>query len=75
MRKSVFSLALLITIGFVLVAPLRLMAQATGTVAGVVTDETGAVIPGVTVTVTSTATSQSRTATTRSSCCRRAGSR
>ena len=41
-----------------------LFAQATGTVAGLVTDETGAVIPGVTIEVTNTATNQTRTVST-----------
>jgi hypothetical protein len=64
MRKSVVSLALLMAIGAMLCAPGVVRAQATGAVAGVVTDETGAVIPGVTVTVTSAATNQSRTTVT-----------
>lgn len=37
-------------------------AQATGTIAGLITDESGAVIPGVTVEATNTATNQTRTA-------------
>lgn len=42
-----------------------LMAQApTGTISGVVTDDTGAVIPNATVTITNKATNISRTATT-----------
>ena len=41
-----------------------LFAQSTGTVAGLVTDETGAVIPGVTIEVTNTATNQTRTVST-----------
>jgi len=40
------------------------MAQSTGGLTGVVTDNTGAVLPGATVTVTSQATNQARTATT-----------
>ena len=39
-------------------------AQATGTIAGIVTDETGAVLPGATVEVAHTGTTQLRTATT-----------
>ena len=46
MRKSVFSVALLIAIGLMVWAPGEAQAQATGSIAGVVTDETGAVIPG-----------------------------
>ena len=64
MRKSVFSVALLIAIGLMLWAPRQAQAQATGSIAGVVTDETGAVIPGVTVTITNSATNQSRTTVT-----------
>ena len=65
MRKSVFLLTLSITIGILLGAPARVLAQATGTVAGVVTDDSGAVLPGATITVTSSATAQARTVTTR----------
>ena len=40
----------------------RLLAQtATGTISGIVKDETGAVLPGATVTITNTDTSQGRT--------------
>src|SRR5512145_3335098 len=39
-------------------------AQATGTIAGIVTDESGAFMPGVTIEVTNVATNQVRTATT-----------
>ena len=39
-------------------------AQATGALAGVATDDSGAVMPGVTVTVTNTATNQVRTVVT-----------
>lgn len=41
-----------------------LLAQATGTISGVVTDESGAVIPGVTIEVNNTATNQTRTVVT-----------
>jgi hypothetical protein len=44
--------------------PAAAFAQATGTITGVVTDESGAVMPGVTIEVTNTATNQSRTAVT-----------
>jgi hypothetical protein len=44
--------------------PASAHAQATGTIAGVVTDESGAVMPGVTIEVTNTGTSQVRTAVT-----------
>src|SRR5262245_14251695 len=39
-------------------------AQATGAIAGVITDESGAVLPGATVEVTNTATGVTRTAVT-----------
>ena len=39
-------------------------AQATGSIAGVVTDESGAVMPGVTIDVTNVGTNQTRTAVT-----------
>ncbi len=44
--------------------PATAFAQATGTLAGVVTDQTGGVMPGVTVDVTNAATGQVRSATT-----------
>jgi Carboxypeptidase regulatory-like domain/TonB dependent receptor/TonB-dependent Receptor Plug Domain len=43
----------------------RLSAQATGSIAGSVTDESGAVLPGVTIEVTHTGTNQTRTVVTR----------
>jgi outer membrane receptor protein involved in Fe transport len=45
-------------------APSNLAAQATGAIRGIVSDESGAVIPGVTVEVTNIATGQSRHAVT-----------
>jgi outer membrane receptor protein involved in Fe transport len=54
-------LALLLAVAIGL-APGTAYAQATGTITGVVTDDTGAVMPGVTVEVTNTDTNQSRTA-------------
>ena len=44
--------------------PRAATAQATGSIAGVISDESGAVLPGVTVEVTNTATGQLRTAVT-----------
>jgi hypothetical protein len=61
MRRYVM-LVLLIATGIGSVTPETAYAQATGTITGVVTDETGAVMPGVAVEVTNTDTNQSRTA-------------
>ncbi|MGH9349028.1 MAG: carboxypeptidase regulatory-like domain-containing protein [Vicinamibacterales bacterium] len=47
-----------------LAIPTGAYAQATGAIAGVVTDESGAVMPGVTIDVTNTGTNQVRTAVT-----------
>ena len=63
MRRYVL-LALWVAAIVAWVSPATAFAQATGTISGVVTDESGAVIPGVTVEVTNTDTNQSRTAVT-----------
>ena len=56
------------TLGFLLLAalalPASIAAQATGQLSGVVTDNSGDVLPGVTVTITNVATNQSRTSMT-----------
>src|SRR5689334_2030658 len=57
MRRTVLLLLALLSPGFA-------YAQATGAIAGVVSDESGAVMPGVTVDITNVATGQTRTATT-----------
>jgi outer membrane receptor protein involved in Fe transport len=63
MRKyGTLALWLAIAIGWL--SPATAFAQATGTITGVVTDDQGAVVPGVTIEVTNTATNQTRTATT-----------
>src|SRR3989442_11565550 len=49
------SLAGLLTATFVLVSTANVWAQSTGNIAGLVTDETGAVLPGVTVEASSPA--------------------
>src|SRR5262245_16543444 len=50
---------------FLCSAPTALLAQIdTGSISGVVTDQSGAVLPGVTVTITSLTTAQARTAVT-----------
>ncbi len=46
------------------IAPAAAYVQATGTIGGLVTDESGAVMPGVTVEVTNTDTNQSRSGVT-----------
>jgi hypothetical protein len=61
MRRTLFGmLAVAVMLGW-LAVPLA-YAQATGTIAGLVTDESGAVLPGVTIEVTSGATGQTRSA-------------
>jgi hypothetical protein len=60
-RYCILALWLAIAIGL---TPGIAFAQATGTISGVITDESGAVMPGVSVEVTNTATSQTRTAVT-----------
>ncbi|MCA1584231.1 MAG: TonB-dependent receptor [Acidobacteria bacterium] len=62
MRKS--SLWVLTWFLALALGPIDASAQATGSIAGVVTDDTGSLMPGVLVEVTSTATGQSRSATT-----------
>ena len=64
MRKCVLWVTLLSTIGLILSLPVHALAQATGSIAGVVTDDSGAVIPGVTVTATQTDTGLARTVVT-----------
>lgn len=61
-RYGLLALWLAIAVGWL--APPSLLAQATGTITGVITDEQGGVVPGVAVEVTNTATNQTRTATT-----------
>ncbi len=51
-------------LALLLAAPAAVVAQSTGQVNGIVTDTTGAVLPGVTVEATSTATGAVRTAVT-----------
>src|SRR5438067_12905747 len=58
-RVALFALAI-----FAGIAPSRAAAQATGAVAGVVTDSSGGVIPGVTIEATSRDTGQVRTTAT-----------
>ncbi|MEO5895271.1 MAG: carboxypeptidase regulatory-like domain-containing protein [Vicinamibacterales bacterium] len=55
-------LALLIGVAIGWLTPGTAYAQATGSMTGIVTDETGAVMPGVSVEVSNTDTNQSRTA-------------
>ena len=57
--------AVLLTLAFlVTLLPQPVFAQATGSVAGVVTDQSGGVMPGVAVVVTNTATGQARNTVT-----------
>jgi hypothetical protein len=63
MRRSILiTVALALALGWL--CPSLASAQATGAITGVVMDETGAVIPGVSLEVTNTATNQTRTAVT-----------
>ena len=63
MRRSLtIAIAVILALGWL--GPRAAQAQATGTIAGVVTDPSGGVLPGATIEVTNTATNQVRTATT-----------
>ena len=63
MRRSLtIAIALVLALGWL--APGDARAQATGSIAGIVTDSSGGVLPGVTIEATNTATNQVRTATT-----------
>jgi len=55
---------LVVMVAALMAAPTALWAQATGQINGIVTDASGAVLPGVTVDATSTATNAVRTAVT-----------
>jgi hypothetical protein len=55
---------LAVVVVLALAAPVAAFAQATGGIVGVVTDDSGAVLPGVTIEVTNTGTNQARTAIT-----------
>jgi hypothetical protein len=61
-RPLLIAIAIAMALGWL--GPRTAWAQATGSIAGIVTDSSGAVLPGVTVEVTNTATNQVRTATT-----------
>jgi hypothetical protein len=61
--RNVLRTALAIGLGLLLWAPAPARAQATGRIDGVVTDQSGSVLPGVTVEVVSEATAQVRTTT------------
>ncbi|HEY0875714.1 MAG TPA: carboxypeptidase-like regulatory domain-containing protein, partial [Vicinamibacterales bacterium] len=61
-RYVMWALCLGLAVGWLL--PATAFAQATGTITGVITDESGAVVPGVTVEVTNTDTNQSRSTVT-----------
>jgi hypothetical protein len=61
MRRYAYT-ALILAVALTWLSPATAFAQATGTISGVVTDESGAVVPGVTVEATNTDTNQTRTA-------------
>jgi outer membrane receptor protein involved in Fe transport len=50
--KSVYRFSLVLTVCLLLLAPVALLAQTTGTIEGQVTDQSGAALPGVTVELT-----------------------
>lgn len=56
--------AVLLAFALAWLVPIAALAQATGSITGLITDETGAVIPGVTVEATNVATGQTRNAVT-----------
>ena len=58
------SIALALGTLLIVAVPIAARAQATGSIAGVITDQSGAVMPGVTVDATNTATGLVRTAVT-----------
>jgi hypothetical protein len=58
------SQALLLSVATLLISASSLAQEATGRIAGTVSDQTGAVVPGVQITVTNTATAVSRKTTT-----------
>ena len=65
MKPRIIQAVALITLGMgLLLLPARAWAQATGQITGVVTDSSGAVVPGVTVEVTNQATGLTRSAGT-----------
>jgi hypothetical protein len=63
-RGTKLVLFLIVVLGLASVLPVWAQSTSTGTVAGSVTDPSGAVVAGATVTVTDTATNVSRTTTT-----------
>ena len=64
MRARLIWGALALLVGFTCCLKLGAQATATGTISGVVTDSSQAVIPGATVTVTNVATGTTRNTTT-----------
>ncbi|HEX6164652.1 MAG TPA: carboxypeptidase-like regulatory domain-containing protein, partial [Vicinamibacterales bacterium] len=61
MKRALVNAAVILTI---LLSPMLAWAQATGQINGVVTDPSGAVLPGVTIEATSDATGATRSAVT-----------
>ncbi len=62
--KLVYRFTLALSVCLLLLAPVALLAQVTGTIEGQVTDQSGAALPGVTVEVTSPNLQGTRTAVT-----------
>ena len=62
--KSVYRFTLALSVCLLLLAPVAVFGQTTGTVEGTVTDQSNAPLPGVTVELTSPSLQGSRTAVT-----------
>jgi hypothetical protein len=62
--KSVYRFSLVLSVCLLLLVPVALLGQTTGTVEGSITDQSGAALPGVTVEITSPNLQGTRTAVT-----------
>ncbi len=62
--KSVYRIGLVLSVCLLLVAPVAVLAQTTGTIEGAITDQSGAALPGVTVELAGVRLQGARTAVT-----------
>ena len=62
--KSVYRIGLVLSVCLLLVAPVAVLAQTTGTIEGAITDQSGAALPGVTVELAGVHLQGARTAVT-----------